>query len=253
MAYEKTNWVDHVVDPGEIDPATGQPKVIQQGTRFTAARANKIEKGIEDAHIMAESLARELGGSFVASPPGSEPGFIFSSFGLTASWTAGIGYVNGVRFEIQAGSIELNATQGQYIYLDTDGVIKKTTSQATVDAKLPLWYFATDASQVITSIDRRKAVNLSAFLKVGTTNLDVNFVQAIIQQADTRTIVLTYTNGDLTRVEEKDGTTVVKATDLTYTSGKLTKVRETVGGKTITQTLNYDANDNLTSVASSVV
>lgn len=46
--YQKTDWVDHIVDPTlpESDPS----HVIQQGTRFTAGRANNIEDGIYNAY-----------------------------------------------------------------------------------------------------------------------------------------------------------------------------------------------------------
>lgn len=152
MSYSKTNWVDHIVDP-----TTGE--VVQQGTKVTATRLNKMEQGIADAHSLVEGLAQQVVGSAVVS------GLEFTSSGLTASWTAGVAYVNGVRFDVPAGSIALNPTQGQYLYLDSDGAVKLTTSQATADAKCPLWYFATDASGVITSIDRRNVITASTFVK----------------------------------------------------------------------------------------
>ena len=43
MSYEKTEWIDHVVDPETQE-------IIQQGTRVTAQRMNKIEEGIEVSH-----------------------------------------------------------------------------------------------------------------------------------------------------------------------------------------------------------
>lgn len=152
MAYQKTTWVDHIVDP-----VTGD--VVQQGTKVTATRMNKMEQGIADAQVLTEALAQTVIGSPVVS------GLGFSSSGLTAQWTAGVAYVNGVRFEVNAGSIKLSATQGQYIYLDSDGVVKNTTSQATADAKCKLWYFATDASSIITSIDGRNIVSKDMFVK----------------------------------------------------------------------------------------
>jgi YD repeat-containing protein len=88
---------------------------------------------------------------------------------------------------------------------------------------------------------------------LGVNNQSVNLLKALNQKVDTRTTELTFTNGDLTQVTEKDGTTVVKTTDLVYSSGRLTQVVESVGGKTITQTLNYDASGNLQSVTRSVV
>jgi hypothetical protein len=161
MAYQKQEWIDRVIDPAQIDPETGKPKVVQEGTRFTSTRANHFEQGIADAHNLVESLAKELGGNFVAAP-GGIAGLQFSTSGLNASWTTGIAYVNGRRFDVPAGSMALNATQGQWLYLDVDGTVKKTTSQATADAALPLWYFATDASQVITSTDKRNILYLDS-------------------------------------------------------------------------------------------
>lgn len=49
--YIRTNWRDHIVD---IE--TGQ--VIQEGTRFTASRANNIEDGIYSAHEILLSQDR---------------------------------------------------------------------------------------------------------------------------------------------------------------------------------------------------
>ncbi|TGV09726.1 hypothetical protein EN829_051285, partial [Mesorhizobium sp. M00.F.Ca.ET.186.01.1.1] len=142
MSYQKNTWIDHIVDPSTGD-------VVQQGTKFTATRANHMESGIERAHQLIEDLAQTAVGSAVVS------GLIFSNSGLTASWTSGIAYVNGVRFDVAAGSIALSDTQGQYIYLDSDGIIKKTTSRDAASAQCLLWYFATDASSVITSTDQR--------------------------------------------------------------------------------------------------
>lgn len=152
MAYQKTTWVDHIVDP-----VTGD--VVQQGTKVTATRMNKMEQGIANAQVLTEVLAQTVIGSPVVS------GLEFSASGLTAQWTTGVAYVNGVRFEVNAGSIKLNPTQGQYIYLDSDGVVKNTTSQETADAKCKLWYFATDASSIITSIDGRNIVSKDMFVK----------------------------------------------------------------------------------------
>jgi hypothetical protein len=152
MSYQKNTWVDHI-----IDPSTGE--VVQQGTKVTANRLNNLENGVEKAHQLVESLAQSVIGSSVIS------GLTFTASGLTASWTSGSAYVNGVRFDVSAGSIALNPTQGQYIYLDSDGVVKITTNQATAQAKCLLWYFATDASSVITSTDRRAVVDSAAFVK----------------------------------------------------------------------------------------
>lgn len=176
MAYNKQTWKDEIPDltkpikdasgKQKTDPQTGRPlyELVQEGTRITSARLNHAEQGIEDAHILIEQLAQEWGGSFVASPNGTA-GFQFTVSGLTVSWTVGVGYVAGRRFDVAAGSLTLNPTQGQYIYLDTDGVVKRTTSQTTANAGLLLWYFATDASKVITSTDKRRTITPDSFVR----------------------------------------------------------------------------------------
>lgn len=106
-----------------------------------------------------DSLAKTVVGSAVVA------GFAFSVVGLTASYTTGTAYVSGVKFDVAAGSIQLNANQGQYIYLDTDGKVKGTTDQSAAQAKCLLWYFATNGTGVITSTDRRSVIDSTQFVK----------------------------------------------------------------------------------------
>ncbi|WP_213656844.1 hypothetical protein, partial [Paenibacillus vini] len=59
--------------------------------------------------------------------------------------------------------------------------------------------------------------------------------------------------GRLTKVEEKDGSAVVKATIITYDgNGRVATIKETAGGKTVTSTLNYDSVGGLQSVTRAV-
>ncbi|ASS75760.1 hypothetical protein CIG75_12710 [Tumebacillus algifaecis] len=153
MTYQKQAWQNRIVDP-----VTGA--VIQEGTRFTETRMNHIEEGIFAAHTFSESIVGEVNTGFVSTSGGSM-GLAFTASGLTASWTAGIAFVKGVRIEVSVGSIHLHQTQGQYLYLDTDGVVKITTSSTVADANCPLWYFATDASKVLTSSDRRRSIGIA--------------------------------------------------------------------------------------------
>lgn len=92
----------------------------------------------------------------------------------------------------------------------------------------------------------------NAAIPKGTSNTTTAFVKTLIQNTDTRTVELIYTNGTLTQVLEKDGSTVVKTTNLNYTSGTLTSVVEIVGSTTTTTTLNYTSG-SLTSVTKAVV
>ncbi|MFD2170299.1 hypothetical protein [Tumebacillus lipolyticus] len=86
----------------------------------------------------------------------------------------------------------------------------------------------------------------------GANNSSVSMYTAVLQPIDTRSINLIYTNGLLTKVDEKDGNAIVKTTELTYTNGKLSSVKETAGGKTITETLNYNADGTLAGVTKAV-
>ncbi|PAD31919.1 hypothetical protein CHH60_08730 [Paenibacillus sp. 7523-1] len=88
-----------------------------------------------------------------------------SAQGLKASWTSGVAYVGGRRYQVAAGEISLNPTQGQYLYVHTDGVVKKTTSEATATAGLLLFYVATDTSGVISSTDHRVDISLEEIIK----------------------------------------------------------------------------------------
>lgn len=153
MTYQKQTWQNRIVDP-----VSGA--VIQAGTRFTENRMNHIEEGISAAHALSESIVGEVNSSFV-SVSGGSMGLVFTAGGLTASWTAGAAYVNGVRLDVATGYIPLHPTQGQYLYLDTDGVVKITTSSSIADAKCPLWYFATDASKVLAATDRRRSIGIA--------------------------------------------------------------------------------------------
>lgn len=78
-------------------------------------------------------------------------------------------------------------------------------------------------------------------------------VNAGILETDTRSTPLTYTSGKLTKVEEKDGSTVVKTSTLNYSGSRLDTVVEVAGGSTVTSTLVYDGSGNLTNVTRGVV
>jgi hypothetical protein len=86
---------------------------------------------------------------------------------------------------------------------------------------------------------------------LGANNQSIEKFVALIQRTDTRSLTLTYSNGQITQITENDGGTTVKTTTLTYSGGNLTQVQESVGGNTITTTLNY-TNGQLTGVSRSV-
>lgn len=175
--YNKQEWKDEIpdltrpiMDPStgkqKTDPQTGRPlfELVQVGTRITSTRLNTMEGGIDAAHTLVEQLAKEMGGNFVAVIDGVM-GLSCTAEGLKATWTAGIAYVGGRRYQVAAGEMPLNPTQGQYLYVDIDGVVKKTTSQTTAKKGLTIFYVATDTSGVISSSDQRVNVSLEEILK----------------------------------------------------------------------------------------
>lgn len=174
--YNKQTWLDEIPDmtkpiydaagKQKTDPQTGRPlfELVQAGTRITSNRLNTMEGGIEAAHTLVEQLAKELGGNFVVPIDGTM-GLLCSAQGLKATWTAGIAYVNGRRYQVTAGEMPLNPTQGQYLYVDIDGTVKKTTSQATAKKGLTIFYVATDTSGVISTTDHRVNISLEEILK----------------------------------------------------------------------------------------
>lgn len=95
---------------------------------------------------------------------------------------------------------------------------------------------------------------LSTLPILGSNNKSVNLFQALNQSIDTRTTVLAYANGRISKVEEKDGSPVVKTTTITYDDvGRVSKITETAGGKAITLTLSYNTDGTLSSVSKAVV
>lgn len=175
--YNKQDWKDEIPDLTKpiMDPSTGKQKtdsqtgrplfeLVQVGTRITSTRLNTMEDGIEAAHILVEKLAKEAIGNFVV-PFNGVMGLSCSAQGLKVIWTAGVAYVGGRRYEVPAGEMALNPTQGQYVYVDVDGVVKKTSSQATAKSGLSLFYVATDTSGVISTSDQRVNVSLEEIIK----------------------------------------------------------------------------------------
>lgn len=130
------------------------------------------------------------------------------------------------------------------------------TKTGETGAEVTLVPKPTTVTQAGTAINAARLNNMengiAAALPAGSVNADIGFYSALLQDIDTRNMTLNYTNGDLTQVLEKDGSTTIKTTNLGYTNGNLTTVTEIVGGKTITTTLAY-TNGILTGVSNTVV
>ncbi|MGG1878891.1 hypothetical protein ABDI30_15160 [Paenibacillus cisolokensis] len=226
--YNKQVWKDEIPDLArpildgsgkqKTDPQTGRPlfELVQEGTRITSTRLNTMEGGIEAAHTLVEQLAKELGGNFVAVINGVM-GLQCSAQGLTVTWTAGVAYVGGRRFEVSAGNMPLNPTQGQYLYVDTDGIVKKTTSQATAKAGVLLFYVATDSSGVISSMDQRLNISMEEILKKIDSTATTAALDATAKAEAARVSAKTYTDDQVKGIADKLDT--VKRQDVVLNAG----------------------------------
>lgn len=130
----------------------------------------------------------------------------------------------------------------EWLEVGTEPPLSKKTNGWQPEDKPPASYFNWLFNRAYKSIlelrDKIASVDIA-----GSSNADVKNIKSILLETDTRTTVPTYTSGKLTKVEEKDGSTVIRSTVLTYDgNGKLTTKAETAGGKTVTTTITYDAN-----------
>lgn len=76
---------------------------------------------------------------------------------------------------------------------------------------------------------------------------------ADIASLNNYSVIPTYTNGQLTKVEEKDGSVVKLSSAITYnTDGTVNTITEVVNGKTVVSTLNY-VNGEFSSVSRAVL
>ncbi|WP_432406732.1 hypothetical protein [Wukongibacter sp. M2B1] len=93
---------------------------------------------------------------------------------------------------------------------------------------------------------------MSQTVKLGD-NSAINKIKAAELKTDTRTTELVYTDGNITKVFEKDGASTVKTTTLNYDgNGNLISVVENADGVSVTSTLNYNLGQ-LVSVTKAVV
>lgn len=212
--YNKQVWKDEIPDLArpildgsgkqKTDPQTGRPlfELVQEGTRITSARLNTMEGGIEAAHTLVEQMSKELGGNFVAVIDGVM-GLQCSAQGLTVTWTTGVAYVGGRRYEVSAGNMPLNPTQGQYLYVDVDGIVKKTTSQATAKKGLLLFYVATDTSGVISSKDHRVNISMEEIMNKIDSAVTTAALDATAKADAARVSAKTYTDDQVKGIADR--------------------------------------------------
>jgi hypothetical protein len=76
---------------------------------------------------------------------------------------------------------------------------------------------------------------------------------AEIASLNNNTVIPTYTDGQLTKVEEKDGSVVKSSSTLTYNSdGTVNTVIDVINGQTVVSTLHY-VNGEFSSVSREVL
>lgn len=236
MAYQKT-----VFNEG------GPPGI-------SAAELNKIGTGIEEAHALAEA-AQETANSKaplnhthdfivvtdtrdVDNPPIYYKQRVTNEFKTrSAVGVPGSGTYCAVT-TIAPWTDQSGGRWTQIAYGDDGNLYMRKSSDANTWG--PWYAFArTDVRPTF-----------AAGIQDGNDNADISLIHAVQHEVHTRSTTLTYDgNGRLQKVEEKNGSTVIKATTLSYDSnGRLSSMVETAGGIPRTSTLNYDANGNLISV-----
>jgi hypothetical protein len=87
---------------------------------------------------------------------------------------------------------------------------------------------------------------------VGLVNNEVTQFIAAIISTDTRTVAITRTAGLVSKIELKDGATVVVTYNFIRTAGNITSITEVGDGKTITYTINR-TNGLISSITKGVV
>jgi hypothetical protein len=99
-----------------------------------------------------------------------------------------------------------------------------------------------------------KALQDRAFNK-GTVDTDVETLVSEVIETHTRSSVLTLSGGVLQKAESKAGATVVKTSTCSYdgVTGALTGLTVVAGGKTLTVSLVYNGNGDLTTINRAVV
>lgn len=87
----------------------------------------------------------------------------------------------------------------------------------------------------------------------GSVNSEIANLFSILNEVDTRSVVITRDSTNLvSKVEEKDGSTVLRTTVINRINGLVTSVVLTCNGKTITLTVNRDTSGLPTSVTKTV-
>jgi hypothetical protein len=93
----------------------------------------------------------------------------------------------------------------------------------------------------------------SKFANDAKSTADLASQLAQIASINNYSVIPTYTNGQLTKVEEKDGETVKASSTLTYNSDRtVNTVTELINGRTVVTTLNY-VNGEFASVSREVL
>jgi YD repeat-containing protein len=147
---------------------------------------------------------------------------------------------------------ELNPNvQGE---LDKIGILTNLTTTDKTSLVAGINEVNSHTSDAVKHVTQADKDNWNGKANLGTFNTDINKIKALTLNTDTRSTALTYTSGNLTKVEDKDGTTILKTTNLSYdANSNLTTVEEIAGGTTVTTTMNYDVNGNLISTSKAVM
>jgi hypothetical protein len=112
----------------------------------------------------------------------------------------------------------------------------------------------TDTKQVFVGSEDGN-VELAKKSDVDTNTTQLAEITQVVNSIDDYSTVLTKdASGSVTKVEIKDGTTVIQTTNITRdANGSVTSVSDIVSGKTVTTTINRDTDGTVSSISKAVV
>lgn len=77
-------------------------------------------------------------------------------------------------------------------------------------------------------------------LPKGTDNTEIANLFTLINEVDTRSVFITRTNDVISKIEEKNGSSVIRTTIINRTNGLISSVVQIAGEKTVTYSINRD-------------
>lgn len=138
--------------------------------------------------------------------------------------------------------------------VSTPNLYNKTGETSTQVTLIAAPGTVTQAGTPINATNMNKLeAGVAASVPKGTSNTEIVDLFSMINEVDTRSTFVTWTNGLITMVEEKNGTTVLRTTTVTRTNGVISSIDVDVSGNIMRYTVNRNASGKITSVTKAVI